>query len=331
MSETHTPTTPARWLIVAALGAIYFIWGSTYLGIRLALDSFPPFLMAATRFLIPGTILVGGTLLGGAARPTLQHWRSTLIIGALLFLGGNGGVTWAEELGVPTGLVALMIGAVPLWMALFYWFFFGGERPTRMMALGLAAGMFGLALLIGPPSVVGGEGIHPVGALLLLLSTVTWPLGSLYARQAPLPASPLLGTGMQMLSGGVLMLVAGTLSGEWADLNLRAVTLESTLALAYLALVGSLLAFTAYTFLLRHTTPARATSYAYVNPIVAVILGWLVLDEPITPRTVLAAVIIIASVVVITSLRAQRAAPPRAPIRLPADARPEAAPGALSK
>lgn len=308
---TSTRNTPAQWLVIAALGSIYVVWGSTYLGIRIAIDTIPLFLMAGTRFFIAGLILLAWhwprRRLGkpAAARPTWQHWRSATIVGALMLVGGNGGVTVAESLDVPTGLVALMIGAVPLWVTLLHWLAFGGARPTGRMAFGLAFGLSGLALLIGPSSVIGGEHLDPLGVLCVIVAALTWATGSLIATQAKLPQNPLLGTGMEMLAGGGMLLLIGTVSGEWAQLDFAAISLESALSMVYLTFIGSLLAFSAYTWLLRNTTPTRAASYAYVNPVVAVILGWLVLDEPITLRMVIAAGIIIPAVVLITSLKAQ--------------------------
>ncbi len=314
---TETRTAPAQWLVIAALGSIYVVWGSTYLGIRIAIDTIPLFLMAGTRFLLAGLLLLGWHWPRQRAgqptvppRPTLYHWRSATIVGALMLVGGNGGVTVAESLDVPTGLVALMIGAVPIWVTLLHWIAFGGARPTGRMAFGLAFGLSGLALLIGPSSLIGGESIDPLGALCVMVAALTWATGSLIASQAKLPENPLLGTGMEMVAGGVLLLLIGTVSGEWAQLDFAAISLESAISMVYLTFIGSLLAFSAYTWLLRNTTPTRASSYAYVNPVVAVFLGWLVLDEAITLRTMVAAGIIISAVVLITSLKAQGA--PRA-------------------
>jgi drug/metabolite transporter (DMT)-like permease len=310
MDETSSSETTARWQVLMALAAIYLIWGSTYLGIRYALESLPPFLMAGTRFLMAGSFLLIWQWRRGAARPARVHWRSALIIGGLMILGGNGGVTWSEQ-RVPSGLAALMIGALPIWIVMFDWLAFGGARPNRRMALGLAGGLAGLALLIGPAEFAGGERIDLIGGAALVTAAICWAMGSLYSRRAPLPAVPLQATGMEMLAGGILEYAVGTLLGEWSHVDPGAVSLRSGVALLYLGLIGSLVGFSTYIWLLRHTTPARAASYAYVNPVVAVILGWALAGEAVSLRTILATAIIIGSVVVITSFRAQQGTRPR--------------------
>lgn len=305
---------PARWMVVLALASVYLIWGSTYLGIRWAIETLPPFLMASTRFFVAGTLLYGLARWRGGEKPQHVHWRSAALTGALMILGGNGGVTWAEQ-RVPSGLAALLIGTVPLWIVVVNWLVFDGTRPNRRMTLGLATGVAGLALLIGPADLIGGSAVDPLGAGVVLLAALCWATGSLVSRRAPLPASPLLGTGMQMLMGGLLLVVAGTLTGEWAQLDLAGVSLRSALAVAYLAVFGTLIGFTSYIWLLRHTTPARAASYAYVNPVVAVLLGWAFAGEALSARVLLASGIIVGSVVMITSWRAQQATRPRTPDR----------------
>lgn len=313
MSETHATDTPARWLIAAALGSIYLIWGSTYVGIRFAIETLPPFLMAGTRFVVAGGLLYAWLRRRGAVRPARLHWRSALIVGGLMLVGGNGGVTWAEQ-RVPSALAALMIAAVPLWAVIVNWIGFDRERPTGRMLAGLAAGFVGVGLLVGPAQIMGGERIDPLGAAALGVAALTWATGSLYSRRAPFPPRPLLATAMEMLAGGGLLVLVGTMSGEWGDLDPGGVSWQSAVALVYLTLIGSLVAFTAYIWLLRNTTPARATSYAYVNPVVAVILGWALAGEELNPRTLVAAAIIISAVAVITSARAQRTAALRPPM-----------------
>jgi drug/metabolite transporter (DMT)-like permease len=292
-----------RLRLGAAFGAVYLIWGSTYLAIRLAIDTLPPLTMAGTRFLVAGTLLyIWARWRGarrGAPRPAAIHWRSATIVGGLMLLGGNGGVTWAEQ-RVPTGLVALLIGSVPLWMALLEAVRRGGTRPGGRTILGLVLGFGGVAWLVGPSRLAGGPGIDLLGAGVVLVGSLAWAAGSLYSRQAPLPAGPLLGTGMEMLAGGALLLLAGGLSGEWQRLDLAAVSPRSLLAFGYLVVFGSIVAFTAYLWLLRNTTPARVSTYAYVNPLVAVFLGWAVLGEALTAQVALAAVVILAGVVLIT-------------------------------
>jgi drug/metabolite transporter (DMT)-like permease len=294
-----------RARLLAAFAAVYLIWGSTYLAIRLAIETLPPFTMAAVRFLIAGTLLYSWLRLHKTAPPTRIHWRSAAVVGGLMLMGGNGGVTWAEQ-RVPSGLAALLIATVPVWMVILEALRPGGTRPTRRIGVGLALGLAGIALLIGPVNLAGGERVDPLGAGVLLLAALSWAGGSLYSRRAPLPAVPLLGTAMEMLAGGALLLLASGLTGEWGRLDVAAVSSRSLLALGYLVIFGSLLGFTAYVWLLRNTTPARASTYAYVNPMVAVFLGWAFAGESLTWQMLLAAAVIVAAVVLINTSRVQR-------------------------
>lgn len=302
MSTLTAEIIPNRARLLAAFAAIYLIWGSTYLAIRFAIETMPPFLMAGTRFLIAGTILYLWMLRRGVAPPTSIQWRAAAVIGGLLMLGGNGGVVWAEQ-RVPSSLAALMVATVPLWMALLNWVWQNGPRPEGRLGLGLALGFSGILLLIGPSELMGSQRIDLAGAAALLISTLSWATGSLYSRRAPLPTAPLLATAMQMLGGGALMAIVSALLGEWSHVDWGAISLRSLLAYSYLIVFGSLIAFSAYVWLLRVTTPARVATYAYVNPLIAVILGWALGGEPLTLRTVLAAAVIIAAVVAITTYR----------------------------
>ena len=292
-----------RLRTILAFAAIYIIWGSTYLAIRFAIDTLPGFVMAGVRFVGAGTVLYALARRRGAPRPTHLHWRGAVIVGALMLLGGNGGVVWAEQ-RVPSGLAAVLIATVPLWVALLDWLW-RGTRPGGRVLAGLALGLAGIALLVGPGELAGSRGVDLLGAGVLLFASLSWAIGSIYTRSAGLPPSPLLATAMEMLAGGVLLLVADLVTGQVAELDLGSVSLRSVLALAYLIAFGSLVAFTAYVWLLRVTTPARAATYAYVNPVVAVLLGWALAGEPLTPRTLLAAGVIVGAVVLITS-RPQR-------------------------
>jgi drug/metabolite transporter (DMT)-like permease len=291
--------------VVAAFAAVYLIWGSTYLAIRFAIETVPPFTMAGVRYLIAGAVLYGWMRLRGTSSPTRYHWISAAIVGGLLLLGGNGGVVWAEQ-RVPSGLTALLITSVPLWMALLNWLRPGGMRPSGPVAIGLFTGFAGVALLVSPGELAGGLHVDPLGGAVLLLASLSWAAGSLYSRHARFPESALLATAMEMIAGGVLLLAAGLVAGEWARLDLAAVSPKSFLAFAYLIAFGSLVGFTAYIWLLRVTTPARVSTYAYVNPVVAVFLGWALAGEPLTPRTLIAAAIIICAVVLITTYGARR-------------------------
>jgi drug/metabolite transporter (DMT)-like permease len=294
--------------LLAAFAAVYLVWGSTYLAIRYAIETLPPFLMAGARFLFAGAVLAGWALLRGAERPTARQWGTTAIIGAFLLLGGNAAVVWAEQ-RVPSGLAALLVATVPLWMVLIDRLRPGGRHPGGRVLLGVALGLAGVALLVGRGEFAGGRGVDPAGAAALVAGSLSWALGSMYAKTAKLPASPLLATGMEMLCGGLLLLLAGSFTGEWSGLDLAQVSLRSWLALGYLVTFGSLIGFTAYVYVLGRSTPAMATTYAFVNPVVAVFLGWALAGEPVSARTALAAAIIVAAVVVITVVDSGRAAP----------------------
>lgn len=308
MTKMLSRSAPSPWLVIAAFAAIYLIWGSTYLAIRFAIETMPPLIMAGVRFLIAGGLLYGWTRLRGTPRPTGTNWRAAALIGALLLLGGNGAVTWAEQ-WVPSGLAALLIATEPLWIVLLIWLR-GGDRPTAGVAGGLVLGLIGIALLVGPGELLGGSHLDPVGAGAILLASVSWAAGSLYAQRAPMPATPLLGTGMEMLIGGALLLLAGLATGEGAQLHLEALSLRSGLALGYLIVFGSIVAFSAYVWLLRVVPPARAATYAYVNPVVAVFLGWALAGEVITPLTLVAAAVIVIAVALIVMQQARGSSRP---------------------
>lgn len=291
--------------LVLAFAAVYLIWGSTYLAIRIAVETIPPFIMAGVRFLIAGALLVVWQRRRGAPAPQPVHWRSALIIGGLLLLGGNGGVTWAEQ-EVPSGLAALVIATVPIWIVVFSFLRRGSSRPNGRTIFGVLLGLAGIALLVGPSNLAATQGIRPISYAVLLLAPMLWSLGSLYSRTAKLPPAPLLATGMEMLMGGGLLLLAATLTREWSGFDPAAISLRSALAFLYLVLIGSFIGFTAYIWLLHNTTPARATTYAYVNPVVAVFLGWLILSEPVTPPMLAAMTIILFSVLLISGVSFKR-------------------------
>ncbi len=311
MSERISRSLSPRLMIIIAFAAIYLIWGSTYLGIRIAIETMPPLLMAGARFLVAGGLVYGWMRLSGTPRPSGINWRAAALVGVLL-LCSNGAVSWAEQ-WVPSGLAALLIATVPLWVVVLGWLR-GGDRPTLGIAAGLALGLLGIVLLIGPGELLGGTHVDPVGALAILIGSVGWAAGSLYSRKAPLPTQPLLGTGMEMLAGGAVLLLAGLATGEGAQLHLEAISLRSLLAFAYLVVFGSIGAFSAYVWLLRMVSPAHASTYAYVNPVVAVFLGWALANEPVTPLTLVAAAVIIAAValIVMQQTRGKRQPTPEA-------------------
>jgi drug/metabolite transporter (DMT)-like permease len=288
--------TSAVW---AALGALYVIWGATYLGMEIAIESIPPFLMASIRFLVAGAILFA--IFRPRERPTLRHWISSAIVGTFLLVGGNALVAVAQE-RIDTGVAALIVATFPLWIATFD-FAASGRRLRPLSVVGLLVGFAGIALLIRP----GGD-IDLVGALICLFAPVSWAIGSLYARGARLPDTLLLGSGMQMLAGGAVLAVVGLVSGERFDV--AAVSGRSWVALAGLIVFGSVVAYSCYVWLLTVAPTELVSTYAYVNPVIAVLLGTLFLGEVITAWVLLAGAAIVASVVLIVrSQSAPRAEP----------------------
>ena len=299
---------PARSLRVAlALGGIYVIWGSTYLAIRFAIETLPPLLMAGLRFLVAGGALYAWVAWRGrAVRPTRAQWRAAAVIGGLMLLVANGGVCVAEQT-VPSGLAALLVATVPIWIVLFDWLRPGGSAPGLLVVAGILIGFAGAALLLAPGA--GGAAVPAGGGALLVLACIAWAAGSILSRYAPHPPSTLQTTAMQMLCGGALLTLAAGVRGELATANPAGASLRSVLALAYLIVFGSIVAFTAYVWLLRESTPSLAATYAYVNPVVAVLLGRLLAAEPLTARVLLAGTVIIAGVALIIAARARRTVP----------------------
>jgi drug/metabolite transporter (DMT)-like permease len=303
-------------LIWLALGAVYVIWGSTYLAIREAVLTLPPLLMASVRFLVAGALLYAWAIRRGdrvADRPGWPQWRAACVVGVLLLLVGNGGVVLAER-SVPTGVTALVIATTPLWMAMIDRIFFGQRLAPQAIA-GLVLGFGGLGLLVGG---TGGGKLDAVGMVILLAAAIGWSIGSMYSRTARLPSRPLVTTSMEMLAGGVALAIAGAIHGEFSDIHPERFTTASLFGLAYLIVFGSWVAFSAYVWLLRSAPTSLVSTYAYVNPVVAVFLGWAILSEAITPRTVLAGVVIVAAVALMLSAR-------KIPPGDPADAAPDAA------
>jgi len=298
---------PSTAAVVLALATVYIVWGSTYLAIAVVIETMPPLLSAGVRFGVAGLVMLTALVAHARwrrssapiERPTRAHWRSAFIVGGLLLLGGNGMVVVAEQY-IPSGIAAVLVATVPIWLAVFD----AGltrRRPSGLVIGGLIAGIVGVIVLLVP--VEGLDGLDPVGVGFVVVAAISWASGSLYARRAPLPRSGLLGTGMEMLAGGLILVLVGSLIGELGRTDFGAFSLRSVLALGYLIVFGSLVAFTAYTWLLAHVPVSTVGTYAYVNPIVAVVLGAIVLSEPITLRTVIAAVIIIGAVVAMVTGR----------------------------
>ena len=294
-----------RGQIIAAFASIYTVWGSTYLAIRYAVETMPPFVMGGTRFLISGLLLYVWSRARGARRPTRRHWRNATIAGAFLLLGGNGGVVWAEQT-VPSGLTALLVSILPFWLVIIEWIRPPRRRPSTAVLIGLVVGFIGLVVLIGPGD-IGANGVSLLGATVLILASLSWAIGSFWSRDADMPESGLLMTGMEMLGGGLLLFLAGVIFGELRGLDLRAISTASWAGWVYLIVFGSLIGFTSYIWLLDKVSPARIGTYAYVNPIVAVILGWAIADETLSLRTGIAAAIVICAVALITTARSSTA------------------------
>ncbi len=308
MSDASNLSAP-KWKVMAAYGAVYLLWGSTYLAIRMAIETLPPFLMAGIRFVIAGTLLYGWARLRGAPRPLKIHWRSAAIVGALLLLGGNGGVVWSEQF-VSSGIAALLVATVPLWMSLLQILWKQEARPSFQSLAGIFLGFAGIWFLAAP----NPSDVHSVpvwAALVLTLAALSWAIGSLLTRHLPLPDSSPAATGMEMISGGLCLLIASILTGEPLHVDFAAVSCRSWLALGYLVVFGALVGFSCYIWIVKVTPPALSSTYAYINPVVAVFLGWLILGEPLTLRILAGASVIIAAVFLITT--AGRTGKPKTP------------------
>ena len=258
--------------------------------------------MGGTRFLVSGALLYTWSRYRGAPRSTRLHWRNAIIAGGFLLLGGNGAVVWAEQF-VPSGLTALLVSILPFWLVIIEWVRPPRRRPSGAVLVGLALGFIGIIVLVGPGNVGGDGDVRVLGALVLILGSLSWAIGSFWSRDAQLPDSGLLTTGMEMLGGGALLVIVGVLSGELSHFDVRHVSRASTLGLVYLITFGSLLGFTSYIWLLDKVSPPRLGTYAYVNPIVAVLLGWAIAGEALSIRTGVAAAIVICAVALITSAR----------------------------
>lgn len=300
---TTTKTNRNLILLIAAFAAVYILWGSTYLAIKYAIETLPTFLMAGTRFLTAGAILfVAARFTKDYERPTWAQWKTSFVVGTLLLLGGNGAVVLAEHY-VSSSLAALLVATEPFWIVLLSWLWMKGARPNWKAALGLVLGFVGVYLLVGGQGgdSSAGKSNQLYGTLLIVGGTICWATGSLYGLRAPVSKSSILNSGMQMLCGGAVLFLVGTVAGEWTNFNIAAVTRNSWLGLAYLTVFGSLIAFTAYSWLLKNAEPSIVATYAYVNPVIAVFLGWLIAGESFTAQMLVGAGVIIGSVMLITS------------------------------
>ena len=293
--------------IMLGFAAIYIIWGSTYLAIRLGVASMPPFMMAGVRFLLGGLIIYLWMRARGVAAPSRRHWWTASIIGTLLAAGGTGLVTWAETT-VPSGLTALLVAMVPMWIVLVDWLRPKGIKPRWPVVAGLALGFVGVALLINPTDIGGVGEVDRFGAVLIVLATLSWAIGSIYSRHAEQPSSKLLGAGMQMLVGGGVLLIASALTGEFGNYDIGDTTLKSWMALTYLITIGSA-AFAVYIWLIGASTPSKVATYAFVNPVIALVLGSLIAGEALSSWTFFCSIIVILAVFMIIRSKARAAQP----------------------
>ena len=304
-SQSQTATishAPARPLLVwLSFAAVYILWGSTYFFIRLGVETIPPFMMAGLRHLLFGFVFFAIFRGTTGERPSRAQWRTTIVTGLLLLLCGNGVVSWAET-RLPSGIAALLVATVSLWMVLIEWLRPGGVRPAPRVLVGFVLGFVGIVVLVGPAQLGNSERVDPIPALALILASLAWASGSIYSRHHPTPSSPLLGASMQSMAGAFGLWTVALLTGEIRGFHLAQVSLRSWVAVLYLVIFGSALGFSAYVYILRHSTASRVATYAFVNPMVALFLGSLFGHEPVSLRTLLASATILAAVLlVITS------------------------------
>jgi drug/metabolite transporter (DMT)-like permease len=296
--------------VIAAFIAIYLIWGSTYLGIRFAIETIPPFTLSAVRFSLAGLIMLVTARVRGETEITLPQFRTAAIVGALLMLANS--LVGVAEKRIPSGIAALLVAMTPLFMVLLEWMRPGGRKPTVLVAIGLLIGLGGVVALVGPASFGGGARIDRIGAAIVIFGSLAWSAGAIYSRHAPKPKSGIMMAAVQMLVGGAFVGLLGLIRGELATFHLSEVSTRSFAAFGYLLVFGSLIGFTAFVYLLRVSTAARVATYAYVNPVVAVFLGWLLAAEPISARMLIAAAIIVTGVALITAAEGRAQAAPTA-------------------
>lgn len=295
--------TEAAW-VLACFAIIYLVWGSTFLAIRWAVDEVPPLLMAGARFLAAGLVMVGGAKLAGARRIPAKAWASSALVGTLLF-GGNALLAWAET-RVPSGLAALMLATIPLWMTGLDSLRRDARALTARQKAGFALGFAGMVVLVGPGQLLGAKSVDPLAAFALVGAALAWSVGSLVSRRLPQPPHPVTAAGLPMVSGGVVLLALALLSGQGAEVARHGMSWRAFGSWAYLVVMGSLVGFSAYAWLLRRVSPALVSTYAFVNPVVALAVGWFAVGEVLSGRGALAAVLIVAAVAMIV-------VPPRAP------------------
>jgi drug/metabolite transporter (DMT)-like permease len=305
--ESNTPR--LTWKTLLAFGVIYFVWGSTYYAIRVGVREVPPFLLAAMRFLIAGAALYAWTRARGERAPSGREWASVALVAFLIFVMDYGMVFWAEQ-RVASGLTAVMMATIPAFMALGEIFILGTQRLTVRLVAALLIGLGGVGVLVSGSLNLGGAPIDRMGALALIVGAVSWSIASALTRKVPLPGSKAVSSGVQMLAGGVFLAVISCVLGEYRDFHAGSVSRGAWIALAYLIVAGSIIAFTAYVWLLHNESPTKVGTYAYVNPVVAVTLGYFLGGEELGLRAILGTACVLVSVVVITTARTSKGAPP---------------------
>lgn len=305
---------PATWKLLLAFAIIYLVWGSTFLAIRVGVREVPPFLLAAMRFLLAGVVLLVWMRVRGAALPTWKQWSSATLLAVLIFVLDYGLVFWSEQ-RVPSGITAVMLATIPVFMSLSEILFLGTQRLTVRLAFALLAGIAGVLVLVSHSFGLGEQPIATSGAIALLIAAVSWSIASALSRKLPLPESKPMSSAAQMLSGGVLLTLTSGALGEFGEFHPQNVSRAAWIALAYLVVAGSIVAFTAYVWLIHHESPTRVGTYAYVNPVVAVALGYFFGGESVGPRTLMGTLLVLVSVIVITTTPARKpasAVPPEA-------------------
>ena len=295
-----TASHPPTWKTLLAFAIIYFVWGSTFLAIRIGVHEVPPFLLAAMRFLAAGLVLYVWMLARGERSPTLRQWSSVLIIAFLIFVLDYGLVFWAEQT-VPSGLTAVMLATIPAFMALSEIIFLRTQRLTVRLAVALLIGLAGVAVLVSRSLNLGGAPVATAGAVALIIAAMGWSVASALSRKLPLPESKVMSSGAQMFSGGVLLALVSVALGEFRNFHPAAVSRAAWLSLLYLIVAGSIIAFTAYVWLIHHESPTKVGTYAYVNPVIAVLLGYFFAGESLGLRTILGTLFVLISVIVITT------------------------------
>jgi drug/metabolite transporter (DMT)-like permease len=299
-ANEHRPA----WKTLLAFAIIYFVWGTTYLAIRVGVHEIPPFLLAAIRFLIAGGILYGWMAAQGERSPTARQWMAVSAVAIFIFVLDYGVLFWAEQ-RVPSGIAAVMMATIPTFMALSEIIFLRTRKLTARLALALLIGIGGVAVLMSHSLKLAGAPIDMMGAVALIIASISWSFGSVLTRKLPLPASKVMSSGAQMLAGGVFLAFTAGALGEFRSFHPLTVSLGAWLALLYLIVAGSIVAFTAYVWLIHHESPTKVATYAYVNPVVAVLMGYFLGGESLGVRTILGTLFVLASVVVITSTRAE--------------------------